>query len=254
MNNNGIKVMLVILIVICLFQGCGLASMTEDIEDMRNCISQMEGDIQSLSNRIQNFEAEVEQEGILMDWAYGIEKVDWEAGNIHVACQVTLRESGENTRVIIENGNGTYELARSGGNYTGTVVYPIDNNGYETVVYQYSGDVLIESENADYLSAGSLLCKYVLCEFYGMSSYGNGKLTLAGEMEYYINLEENVTVAKLVCVDEEIELKNYEQGRHEINDRLLFLWIQERKNFLRFSISRLRRNRVWYSELIREYI
>ena len=84
MNNNAFKVMLVILIVICLFQGCGIANMTEQLEGLEEYIDNLESDIKSLENRIVNLEAGLEQDNMIMDVSYGIEGLAWENGKINV--------------------------------------------------------------------------------------------------------------------------------------------------------------------------
>lgn len=217
MNNNAFKVMLVILIVICLFQGCGIANMTEQLEGLEEYIDNLESDIKSLENRIVNLEAGLEQDNMIMDVSYGIEGLDWENGKINVEFVIHLREAYENSKLVIGNGYGTYEFTRSGNQFVGTVEYPMNSESYETIAYQYNGDVLVDSEAIEWIGAGYLMGKYVICEFDGLTSYGNGKLTLAGVIDYYINLEEQVTSAKVVFKDEEIILEDFVQGQQEIN-------------------------------------
>lgn len=216
-NNSGIKIALVILVILCLFQGCGIASMNDNLENLDEQMMQMNSDIQDLKARIRELEDVVAHNGIQMDVSYKMKEIDWENGNINVEFSIDLFDVTENTRLVINNEKGTYELTKSGSRFVGNVEYPIDANQYETIVYQYNGDLLESSETIDWIGAGSLMSEHIVCEFDGLASYGNGRLTLAGEVVYGVDISDTITAAKLVFRDEEIELRTHVKNVVEIN-------------------------------------
>lgn len=216
-NNSGIKVLLVILIVVCLFQSCGLADLSDQVESLNAQLQNMEHDINNLDFRLDDVEDMLENGGMQMNAFYTVSAIDWNAGKINVDFDVEMFDATENTRVQIGTGNERVELTRSGNHFTGTVTYPIDDIEYPAVVYKYEGDYEVQNKQVDWMSAGILMGKNILCEFEGLSSYGNGKLTLAGEVIYGLNTEEAITSAKLVFADEEIALQNTLKGEAKIN-------------------------------------
>lgn len=217
MNNSGIKVMLVILIIVCVFQGCMVASLTSGVEELRDDIASLEQSVDRLKWQIEDLEEQEAENGILKDVSYGVEGVDWEEGKIYVNFTISLAGVTDNTVATINNELETVTLSKSGGQFVGTIGYPIDNGYYETKLCQYDGDSLVASEIIYWLDAQSLLAKYILCDFSGFASYGNERLTLAGEVNYTINVEDKVTQAKLVFEDEETTLSDYSYGTVEIN-------------------------------------
>lgn len=217
MNNNGMKVLLVILIVICFFQGCGFVKMAEDIDYLHSDISNLENMLNRLEWRIREVESNEDNNDLQMDVSYGIDSVDWENGVINVEFTVSLNSVTENTSVSIGNGNNTAALTKSGNQFVGIVSYPINDENYETILYKYNGASLEASESIEWINEGNLMEKYILCQFDGLSSYGNGKLTLAGTVDYTINVPEQIAGAKLIAGDEIIELGTLQQGRNDIN-------------------------------------
>lgn len=216
-NNSGIKVLLVILIVVCLFQSCGLADLNDQVESLNAKLHNLDRDMNNLDFRLDDVEDALEDGGIQMNASYAVSTIDWNAGKINVDFAVEMFDATENTRVLIGNGSERVELTRSGNCFTGTVVYPIDNIEYPAVVYKYEGDYEVQNKQMDWLSAGILMSKSITCEFDGLSSYGNGKLTLAGDVLYGLNTKETITSAKLVFEDEEIALQNTLKGEAKIN-------------------------------------
>lgn len=217
MNNSGMKVLLVILVVVCLFQGCTLASMSDEIDNLNVSLENANSNINRLEWRIDDLESMMDANRLVADITYGVGKVDWEQGVVNIDVSITVNDVAVGTAYSIGNGYGTWELARNGSQVTGTIALPLNNQSYATTLYQYNEGVMTSSEEIDWLGASDFMAKYVLCEFDGMSSYGNGKLTLAGTVEYTINAGETVTNAKLVFGDEELELQNLFYGASEIN-------------------------------------
>lgn len=216
-NNSGIKVLLVILIVVCLFQSCGLADLNDQVESLNAQLYNLDNDIDYLDDRLDDVEDMLENGAIQMNASYEVSNIDWNAGKINVDFDVEMFDATENTRVLIGTGNERVELTRNGNHFTGIVTYPIDDTEYPAVVYKYEGDYEVQNKQLDWMSAGMLMSKNILCEFEGLSSYGNGKLTLAGEVMYGLNTKEAITSAKLVFEDEEIALQNTLKGEAEIN-------------------------------------
>lgn len=216
-NNSGIKVLLVILIVVCLFQSCGLADLNDQVENLNAQLHKLDNDMDNLDYRLDDVEDALEDGGVQMNASYEVSGIDWNAGKINVDFNIELFDATENTRVMIGNGNDRVALTRNGNYFTGTVVYPIDDTEYPAIVYKYEGDYEVHNKQIDWLSAGLLMSKNIVCEFNGLSSYGNGKLTLAGEVIYGFNTKETITSAKLVFADEEIALQNTLKGETKIN-------------------------------------
>ena len=88
---------------------------------------------------------------------------------------------------------------------------------YDTYVYQYEGDMEKTSEALEVISAGLLFSEYAGCSFNGFSSYGNGRLTLAGDVTYGLNLEENFKAVRLVVGDKSKELEKSVKGEVALN-------------------------------------
>ncbi len=217
MKNSGLKLIIVILVVVCLFQGGKIMVLTSDIDFMLSEISDLQNYIYRLEDRIEDLEQSAESEGMQIEVDFGLDSVDWEEGVLNVEFSVSLADVNENTVVTINNKKETVILTKSNGQFVGKIAYPLDNETYETIVYKYNGDSLVDSETIDWFGAQNLMAKYIMCEFSGFAAYGNGKLTLAGDVDYVINVSEKVTSAELVFEDERVKISDYNSGRVAIN-------------------------------------
>ncbi|MGN1157826.1 MAG: hypothetical protein ACI4TK_16745 [Agathobacter sp.] len=216
-KNSGIKIGIVILVIICLFQGCGIASLSDTLETLNVQMEQMNFRIDNLERQMKELEELIDKNGIGMDVSYNIKEIDWENGKIIVDFSINLFDVMETTGIAVSNGKNIYEFTGAGGKYVGSVEYPIDSNSYETSVYQYNGDILTAKETIDWIGAGSLMREDALCEFKGLASYGNGRLTVAGTVDYGMNIQENIIAANLIFCDEKTQLNPYLKGSTEIN-------------------------------------
>lgn len=216
-NNLGIKVILVVLVIVCIFQGGTLMSLTEELEVVRYEMSNMQVQIRDLNYAVADLQ---EEEKSSMEVQWGIEEIDWQKGVYVINYAVTVPSATDSTKVVISNGVEAVELERDNRVYSGTMEYPIDHNYYDTTAYLYEGSYEADSVYVDSLGIENLMAKFLMCEFEGYSSYGNDKLTLAGKVFYHVNLEDTVTAMKLVYGDKEQKLSVKDMGEKEINASL----------------------------------
>ena len=217
-DNKLTQVILIILVIICVFQGCSMSSLSSQIDEMNNQLNDIKSDISYLQYRLEDVEENVTStDSIQVDVSYEISEVDWNTGVVKVDFSVNAVSVSENTRILVGNGYNTYELTKQGNLFRGTVEYPMKADEYETIVYQYEGETEKGYESEGWLSAGTLLSEYMGCVFYGFSSYGNGKLTLAGVLEYELLTDENIKSVQLVTGEKIIELENSKKASIEVN-------------------------------------
>ena len=219
MNDNKlIKVLLVILVVVCLFQGCSLSSMNTTVQNLDRRLEEMDSNFNNLKNRIEILESNVSNtQNIQMEASYTVDRINLDTGKIEVKFDINMVHVTENTRIVVGNGNGSFELLRNGNEFSGIVDYPMNTDDFETIIYQYEGDMEKANESMGFMSAGLLLSEYVSCGFDGFSSYGNDRLTLAGELVYGINLKENIKEVRLVTGNKTEVLENAIKGDVSIN-------------------------------------
>ena len=212
-NNVGIKILLVVLVIVCIFQSGTLISLTEELEVVRYEMSNMQVQIRDLNYAVANLQ---EEEKSSMEVQWGIEEIDWQNGVYVINYTVAVPSATDDTKVVMSNGIESLELERDNRVYSGKMEYPIDHNNYDTTAYLYEGSYEADSVFVDSLGIENLMAKFLMCEFDGYSSYGNDKLTLAGRVFYQVNLEDIVTAMKLVYGDQEQELSVKDMGEKEI--------------------------------------
>lgn len=218
MNNDKLtKVLLVILVIVCVFQGCSISSMNTEIQNLGNRLSDMNRDLSALKYRIDDLEDVVSAQGIQMDAVYKLSKMNLESGMLEVEFEINPANVTDNTRIVVANGNGSFELTKDGNHFSGIVEYPMNTTDYETIVYQYEGDYEKAYQSMDWIGAGALLSEYVQCSFRGFSSYGNQKLTLAGELDFGLYLNKTITSVQLVIGEQKTKLENGEAGTVPVN-------------------------------------
>jgi hypothetical protein len=152
-----------------------------------------------------------------MDYDYEMSEVDWDLGKVLAEYSVFIEGVTEDTRVLIQVGKERYELTYDGNEFKGTVGYPMDKNAYETTVYRYEGDMEKSHEIIETSGAGDLLLQQMSCKFDGFTAYGNGKLTVAGELYYGFHTSDTVTEAHLVAGDISTDIKIGKEGTVPIN-------------------------------------
>ena len=157
------------------------------------------------------------REGSLADYSFDVYPFDWENGTVTFKFTITPNNISDNTRVVIDNTLETVELERSGNSFVGTVDYPIDEYNYETSYQVYNGDVTEGSEIMERIGAHMMAGKVAYAEFNGFMSYGNHKLTLAGDLGYTLNIDEELESAKIVFKDNVIDLGISKEGMAEVN-------------------------------------
>lgn len=213
-NNTGMKIVLVLLVIICVFQGMSLASMEEELQNMSYEMQELSSILRDLRYEVSELQS---QEAVMMDVSYGIDEVDWQEGTLTVSFMVDVPSAVADTRVVIDNRIEKLELTRNGNVFSGTMKYPIDDENYTTDAYLYEGSREMVGHYVDNIGIADIMGKFLACEFYGYSSYGNDRLTLAGTLAYQVNLEDKVTSMKLVYNGEEQTLDIRNVGEKEIN-------------------------------------
>ncbi len=216
-NDKSIKVMLVILIVVCLFQGCSISSLNTSVNDLSNGLMQAESKILTMQQQILELEENATDGNLQMDVSYKTSKINLDTGRIEVTFTVNPVLATESTRIIIGNGSGSFELIKDGNIFSGIVEYPLDTSDFETVAYQYEGEFEKGYQSIDWINAGMLLMEYVGCDFSGYASYGNDKLTLAGELTYGMYLKEEISSVKMIAGEKITELENATKGTASVN-------------------------------------
>ncbi len=215
-RNKGIKAALVILVVVCVVELIVTFSLASNLEDLRWELNDVRDQVYYQATLIKDLqEYGVKEE--LADYSFDIYPLDWEKGTITFEFTVTPENLSDSTRVVINNTLETVELERNGSSFVGTVDYPIDSNQYETSYHIYNGEVSEGSEIMDWIGAYMMAGKMSYVEFQGLTAYGNDKLTLAGNLTYYLNVDEKVENTRIIFKDEIIELGASKEGRTEIN-------------------------------------
>lgn len=213
MDNKGYKVATIILIVILLFQSCGTSSSISNMEDRLN---QYDYQLVEMENRLNYLENEIE-ENVLSDDSFGIENINFKEEYIEFSFSVEPREVSNDTKVVLTNGIESVEMERKGNEFVGTLQYPLDDKLYNTSYKIYVGEDEIGNQYIDSIGASLWMYKAAMADFYGEIMYGNGKLTLAGGLKYHLNVNSKIKSAKLVFVDNTINLGTSEGDVVDIN-------------------------------------
>ena len=219
-NNSGTKVLVVILIIVCLFQGCSLTSANETMEDLQNRVYDLEFQCQKNADDITALEYEL---NLLKNGESSeseictFKRIDAENGIVVAEFKITPKNINDTTKVVISNTVQSIEMTRSGNTFVGTLEYPIDEEFYETIYYVYDGDVQKEEKEIAALGAGNILVDVIFCEFADEPRYGNDRLTLAGLFAYQCEFGETITSSKLVFGDEELDLGTLKANKVSIN-------------------------------------
>lgn len=217
-ENRLTTILLIILIVVCVFQGCSISSMSSNIDELNNRLSNADNALQNLEYRVEELESVVQANvGIDMDYSYEVSEIDWNTGNVLAQFTIVMGNVTEDTRILVKVGQNTFELTGEGNVFKGTVEYPMTKSSYETIVYQYEGDMEKANETLDWISAGSLLQDKMSCKFDGFIAYGNGKLTMAGDLHYGFNMDDTIVSAKFVLENTTKEVSANKTGSYEIN-------------------------------------
>lgn len=214
-KNTGIKIILVILIITCIAQASEISMLNEEIDNFSSKMNNMDGELNEQKILIEEL---IEQKESNMNVSYKILKPDWETGTMKVEFSVNPINVFDNTKVFVNNEKTNIELTKKEDNYIGTVEYPIDSNMYQTTVHIYDGNFERESKIIDISGAEDWKNEFSKCEFEGYSWYGNGLLTVAGTMDYSLNIDEKVLSSKLVFGDKVEELEPGLKGRIDINE------------------------------------
>lgn len=215
-RNKGIKATLVILVVVCLIQWGVISSLTSQVDEL---IWQL-NDVRDQVNYQGTLIVDLQEYGVkerLADCSFDVYPIDWEKGTVTFKFTITPTNVSDNTRVVVNNTLDKVELERSGSSFVGTVDYPIDDKDYETSYHIYNGEVAEGSETIEWMGANMMAGKMAYTEFEGLMSYGNGKLTLAGNMAYMFNIDEKVKSSKIIFKDNVIDLGTSTEGFKEIN-------------------------------------
>ena len=214
-KNTGIKIILVILIIVCMAQGSEISTLNEKIDNFSSKLNNMDREFNEQKILIEEL---IEQKESSMNVSYKILKPDWETGTMKVEFSVNPINVFDNTKVFVNNEKANTELTKNEDNYIGTVEYPIDSNMYQTTVHIYDGNFERESKIIDISGAVDWKNEFGKCEFEGYSWYGNGLLTMAGAIDYSLNIDEKVLSSKLVFCDKVEELEPGLNGRIDINE------------------------------------
>lgn len=214
-KNTGIKIILVILIITCISQASDISMLNEEVDSLRAKTNRMDRELNEQKILIDDL---IEEKESNMNVLYKILKPDWEKGIMKVEFSVNPINVFDNTKVFVNNEKENTELTKNEDNYIGTVEYPIDSNMYQTTVHIYDGNFERESKIIDISGAEDWKNEFSKCEFEGYSCYGNGLLTMAGTMDYSLNVDEKVLSSKLVFCDKVEELEPVLNGIIDINE------------------------------------
>ncbi len=215
-RNKGIKITLVILVLVCIVQWCVISSLISQVDELRWQLN----DVRDQVNYQGTLIADLQEYGVeerLAEYSFDAYPIDLENGTVTFEFTITPKNVSDNTRVVINSTLDTVELKRNGNLFKGTVTYPIDDKEYEATYHIYNGEVEAGSENMGWFGANMLAGKTAWAEFDGLMSYGNDKLTLAGNIGYFLNVDDKVKSSKIIFKDNVIDLGTSTEGYKEIN-------------------------------------
>lgn len=214
-KNTGIKIILVILIITCMAQASEISTLNEEIDNFGSKMDNMNRELNEQKILIDEL---IEQKESNIDVSYKILKPDWERGVMEVEFSVNPINVSDNTKFFVSNENVNAELTKNDDNFIGILEYPIDSLMYQTTVHIYDGDFERESKIIDISGAMDWKNEFSKCQFEGYSWYGNGLLTMAGTIDYSLNIDEKAVNTKLVFGDKSEELEPGLNGRIDINE------------------------------------
>lgn len=215
-SNKGITILVIILVIVCIFQGCSIASIKTSMEELKNNLARSERELFELRSELKELSEEIYDKAA-MDVSYEVSQINWEKGTMQVQFVVEPEDVSSNTRILVQVADKKYELSREYGTFHGMIEYPLDEKESETIVYMYAGDVEKDSYEVDELSTGAMLFNKVGCKYDGYISYGNGRLTLAGDLYYGCDLDEEITSVHLVEWGTKTKLDSNLENKTEIN-------------------------------------
>ncbi len=215
-KNRGIKVALVILVVVCLIQAGALSAVSSRLESVESRLIFVERQAINTENALAELQAlnDIESLGTA---EFDIIGADFTLGEVEFKFYVTPENVTETTKVVISNTMESVELQKSGNTFSGTLRYPMNTETYETRYYVYDGEYERGNEYIDFVGASLWASKAAYAHFDGMTAYGNNKLTIAGPLSYYLNVEDEIKGAKLVFKDNIMDLGRSVEGEVQIN-------------------------------------
>ena len=219
MNNKSYKILSllsVISVVISVFLMYSIIDLRTEIERLRIDKDRLNAEIYDLKDQLSDLEY-LNSNTSSMEYFYEYTGMDLEKGVMNVKFTIQLFDATENTRLVVSNGSDDFELTAFSGTYTGNVEIPINAKSFDIMLERYEGDLLKGSELIDCLDSGVIISDRVDCWFEGLASYGNNRLTLAGNITYGINIQDSIVNAKFVFADEEIALSKNVKESFEIN-------------------------------------
>lgn len=215
-KNTGTNIMVAILIIVCIIQACAISSLEDTIEDFESRMDNVERRVRENENYIYDLLNENEKQD-LADYEFGIKNVDLITGQVEFEFTITPYNFTENTQIKVSNSIKEVTLTKSGNSFVGSLSYPMNDETYETKYYIYEGNMEKGSRLIDWLGSGLWADKCTYADFEGTTIMGNNKLTLAGNINYYINVDDEIVSSKLVFLDNEIQLGDKFQGNVKIN-------------------------------------
>ena len=215
MKGNGfLKVVVVLLVIVCVCQGCTMASMQSTIDALDSKVGSLNNAIENLNYRIEDLEG---SGGMTSDFSYEMTEFDLESGVVKVKVSVYPVDVTADTRIYIGVENEKYELTKKGTSYEGILEYPMDSIAYETILYQYEGDYQKGYETLDWINVATIVSDKMCCKFDGYTAYGNGRLTLAGDFHYGFDTDITVKEARILSKDQVMDVESIKKGNISLN-------------------------------------
>ncbi len=212
-KQRGFAIVLVVaLIVMCIAwngERRDRKRLESDTEVLRQQLQELQYSVNNLSNQLQ-LQQSAETYG---DIAYG--KLHPENGTMEVRFFVYPGNEDRAMTATVTYGGEMVELTRTQGYYEGVVEYPLEGKAVDVYARVYSAN------GEEQLEIGTICPEnwwttHVKGMFNGYQMSGNGRITMAGELDYLLDVPEELTEARFVAGDKEWELAAEESGRTEV--------------------------------------
>lgn len=227
-NNKGMKTLLAILVIACIVLTLCVSSLNADKEELEYQIDELNTRLTRLIHQVNELDAQLSgalqginnpgySEESVMNVSYSISEIDWKNEIMKVDFVITPLKVSDSTRALIDNEKEIHELTRQGHSFVGTVNYPVDDVQYGTMAYLYEGDYENASQQIDWIGAYNGVAKIAQCEFDGFSAYGNDRLTLSGNLNYALNINEEIRDMQLVFGEEVTAVEKNARGSIDVD-------------------------------------
>ncbi len=217
MSQNSSKKHTIALWVVCVLLWLRLSSMNSEMDEAKDQIAYLREDVEQMRILLEQSIEDSEESESRINASYQFREADVENGKVTVSFELKPLQVTENTVIKISNGIDAVEMTRENDRFYGVLEYPINEYEYETMAYVYEGDYEQMSECIDVIGSCHWANYMAKCEFEGFSAYGNGRLTLTGNMNYNLKVSDKVKSTEFVIGDKVIATETKTNGVIPLN-------------------------------------